>query len=75
MFRNRRFDSWLKDCSKRLQYVYRSFQAGCRMSYVFGEFLYLKVKTATGFIVHIINTLTDSVIGTVEDNGRVCQCG
>jgi hypothetical protein len=75
MFRNRRFDSWLKDCDRRLQYIYRSFQAGCRLSYKFGEFLYLKVRTATGFVIHIINLRTDSVIGTVDDDGRVYQCG
>jgi hypothetical protein len=75
MFRNHRFDGWVKDYGRRLQYVYRSFKVGCRMCYVFGEMIYLKVKTAAGFVIHIINAKTDSVIGTVDDAGRVCQCG
>ena len=75
MFRNHRFEKWLCHMSKRLQYVYRSLKAGCRRSYRFGQHLYLKVQTATGFVIHIINAVTNDVLGMVHDDGRVCQCG
>ena len=75
MFRNHRFDKWLCHMSKRLQYVFRSLKAGCRLSYRFGEHLYLKVRTLTGFVINIINTRTNDVLGQIHDDGRVCQCG
>ena len=74
MFRNHRFEKWLCHMGGRLQYIYRSLKAGCRMSYKFGEHLYLRVQTATGFIVHIIDLRTDDVLGVIHDSGRVCQC-
>ncbi len=74
MFRKHHFDTWLMNCSRRLQYVYRSFRTGCRMSYRFGDLLYLKVKQGANFVIRIYNATNNALLGVVHDDGKVYQC-
>ncbi len=71
--RNNRFETFLNNCARRLQYVYRSFQSGCRSSYQFGEFLYVKVQQGNSFVIRMYKAATNVLVGVVED-GRVYQC-